>query len=175
MMRQIHGLHYEKQIISKFNWTASVCHTAKFDATTPAGLPVQIKLIKQGSSIDMGDFKRNSTNTLDHLLVLGRWVGNKQIVSQDIHYITGKKLNERLRFEHTDEMLKELKTISNDPCDDKLWREFCRHYRSLYPKDNLFKLRFKRDHKKQRRIQCAMNTSDYKKFSILFPPVDIHN
>lgn len=172
-MRQAHGLLYEKEIISKYNWIPSTCYTGKFDAVTTAGLPVQIKMIKAGCAIDMGDFRRISANTEDHLLVIGRWLGQKRIVSEHIHHVKASILREYSRFDHTDAMLKEMKNISNDKTDDDTWKKFCKYYRKIYPKSNLVKLRFKRDHSKQKRVQCAINTADYKKFSKLFPPITI--
>ena len=172
-MRQAHGLLYEKFIISKYNWIPSKCYTSKFDAITKTGLPVQIKMIKRGSSIDMGDFRRNCNNKEDHLLVIGRWDKNKRLISENIHHVKASVLKKYIQFDHTESMLKEMKNITNDREDDDTWKKFCNHYRRIYPKTNLFKLRFKRDHSKQKRIQCALNTSDYKKFSNLFPPIEL--
>ena len=62
-------------------------------------------------------------------------------------------------------MHNEMKSISNHKKDDLLWSEFIKKYKKLYPKDNLIKLRFKRDHKTQKRIQCAIN---FKTFNTLF-------
>ena len=66
-----------------------------------------------------------------------------------------------MEFEMDDEMKQELKKITNLRSDDNIWKLFIRKYRNSYPKTNLIKLRFKRDHKKQKRIQCAISYNNF--------------
>ena len=59
-----------------------------------------------------------------------------------------------------------MKQISNDRSDDGKWKEFRKKWNLLYKKFNnnpVITLRFKRDHKKQKRIQCGISSSNFKK------------
>jgi len=161
--RQIHGFMYEKFIINKYSLIVSEKYTSKFDAYTKSGVPVQIKCIKEGNCIDLGDFKRNQSITSDFILILGRWRNKKnKIVDEKIFHIDYKLYNELCTFDHTNKMLEEMKAISNDVSDDNIWLSFCKKYRCIYPQSNIIKLRFKRDHKKQKRIQCGMSETNYR-------------
>lgn len=53
-------------------------------------------------------------------------------------------------------------TISNDRKDDAKWKEFCKKYKTIYGEDAVISIRFKRDHKKQKRIQCAISYTNFK-------------
>ena len=169
--RQKHGFIYEQEIIKKFNLVPTVqnsCFDAIYfnkDNSFMEKLYVQIKCIKNGSSIDMGSFIKNQNITKDFLLIIGFWDKEKTIVNEHILYIDTKLYIKDTVFEFTTEMHNEMKSISNHKKDDLLWSEFIKKYKKLYPKDNLIKLRFKRDHKTQKRIQCAIN---FKTFNTLF-------
>ena len=53
-----------------------------------------------------------------------------------------------------------MSTISNDHSDDKKWTEFRKRYTKLYGK-SVIALRFKRDHKSQKRIQCGISYTNF--------------
>ena len=51
--------------------------------------------------------------------------------------------------------------VSNDRSYDNQWKEECKYYKNDWGVNRLIQPRFKRDSKKQRRIQCGIT---YKKF-----------
>lgn len=157
MERQRHGLDYEKLIIQKYCLLKSDNYTSKYDAYYK-DIPVQIKCIKQGSSIELGDFQRNQLNNKDFILIIGFWKNDKKnIIKEHCLSIDNNLFSEQMKFNHTIDMLSEMKKITNLYEDDLIWKKFCKKYRDLYPLSNNVKLRFKRDHSKQKRIQCAIN------------------
>ena len=52
-----------------------------------------------------------------------------------------------------------LANITNSSIDDEKWKKGISIYKKLWGKEtpNLVRLRFKRDHKTQKRMQCAIN------------------
>jgi hypothetical protein len=175
MCRQIHGFLYEEHIINKYRLVKSPCYTSKFDAYTETNIPVQIKCIKKGSSIEMGDYYRNMTISSSFYLVLGYWNSCKtEIVSEQIHYIDIDVYKKHV-CQNTQWILsskKEMNWISNSKKDDAKWSEFVKKYKKLHCKKSLLQPRFKRDHKVQKRIQCAINNKCYQTvFCKLFKPL----
>ena len=82
--RQIHGFIFEEEIIKKYNIVKSNNYTDKWDGYLN-GIPVSIKCEKNGSTIEMADYFRNSQNTEDFYLIVGFWEGkNKNIVDTKI-------------------------------------------------------------------------------------------
>lgn len=161
--RQIHGFIYEKNIVNRMNFVKSKIYNSKYDAYTQNQTPVQIKCIKHNSSIDLGDFKRNQHHTLDFILIVGLWKEKKTNIIEEHLFLYDKDVfNSMLNFDYVTQMLEELKTVSNDKKDDNIWKEFIKKYKILYGNENLIKLRFKRDHKCQKRIQCAINSRSFK-------------
>lgn len=166
-MRQIHGIWYERNVILRFKLNCNnIKYTSKYYAYTQKDIPVQIKCIKLGSSIDLSDFKRNQTHKHNFIMIIGFWEDSKtNIVQEHILFFNKYKFNNLCSFDYTEQMLKDMKAISNDKKDDFTWKLFVKKYKSLYNDENLIKLRFKRDHKNQKRIQCAINNKIfYKKF-----------
>jgi hypothetical protein len=62
-----------------------------------------------------------------------------------------------------------LNNITNDKKDDEKWKtqitQLTKEYKILTP--NLVRPRFKRDHKKQKRIQCAINNKDFYNYFVV--------
>jgi hypothetical protein len=163
--RQQHGFIYEDYIIKTFNLEKCGIYTSKFDAYYDK-IPVQIKCIKKNSEICLGDFKRIQLIDQDFILVLGFWEKNrKNIVKQEVLYIDHVVFKTFCDFDKTESMITEMKSISNRVCDDILWRKFIKKHKELYPTENIIKLRFKRDHKVQKRIQCAVKFQDLKRYN----------
>jgi len=50
--------------------------------------------------------------------------------------------------------------ISNDRSDDNKWKQFRLKWKEKYG-DSIISLRFKRDHKKQKRIQCGITKTNF--------------
>lgn len=160
--RQEHGFLYEKEIIEKNNIIKDDNYTGKWDSYEN-GKPVSIKCIKQGSSIDFGDFKRQSEVDKYFILYVGFWYGNKNNIVESYKVLI-KKENWVSYFGDVNiiqSMLTEMKEISNERSDDLKWKSYREKYGKLYG-DSIIALRFKRDHKKQKRIQCGITYTNFK-------------
>jgi hypothetical protein len=163
--RQKHGFDYENIVIKKYNLKKSDNYTSKYDAFHN-NLPVQIKCIKHGCAIEMGDYHRNKLKKEDFILIVGFWQDKKDnIIKETILFIEHDNFTKNLSFEDDEAMEAEMDLISNLVVDDMRWKDFCDKYKSKWPKTNLLDIRFKRDHKKQKRIQCAISWKNFKKFS----------
>lgn len=175
MCRQIHGFLYEEKVIKKYNLIKSDSYTSKYDAFTVSGIPVQIKCIKENASIDLGDYCRNITSEYSYYLIIGRWRQSKKIIiSENIHYIDISIFKSKIKQNTAliTAMKDEMKNISNSREDDLKWRAFVKKYKKLHDKRALLQPRFKRDHKSQKRIQCAINNNYYNTvFCKLFKPL----
>jgi hypothetical protein len=166
MERQAHGFRYESIIIDRYNLIKCDKYTSEYDAYTRGGTPVQIKYIKIGSSIDLGDYRRNTKKSQDFLLIVGfwGWPEGKLIAKQEyILYIDSCVWKQLLYFGDSEQMFDEFSSISNKRSDDTMFHQFIDKYKQLWNQtpDRQIELRFKRDHKKQKRIQCAINHSNF--------------
>ncbi len=165
--RQEHAFKYEKRIILENNITKSEGYTDKWDAYEE-GKPVSVKNIKKNSSVDFGDFRRQTMLKEDFILYVGFWSTDKDNIVEE-YKILIKYENWIKYFGDTsivDDMMAEMKLISNDYLDDPKWKQFRKKWGDLYKKDNsnpMVALRFKRDHKKQKRIQCGISSKNFKK------------
>lgn len=171
--RQKHGFQYELKTIEKYKLVKAESYTCPYDAYYH-DIPVQIKCIKFGSNIEMGDYIRNKSKDQNFILIIGFWYGNKtNIIKEEILFINHESFKEYLRFDYDNELIQEMKLISNSREDDIKWKLFCNKYKKLWPKSNLLHLRFKRDHKKQKRIQCAIPWRLFNQFCKQFPKFDL--
>ena len=61
-----------------------------------------------------------------------------------------------------------LHNITNDREDDEKWKEMIKTQKIRWQKEtkNLIRPRFKRDHKSQKRVQCAINNKDFYNYFI---------
>ncbi len=159
--RQNHGFVYESMISKKMNFVLVDNYTDPYDAYTKSGIPVQIKCIKENSSIDMGDIFRNSSKDKDFFFIVGFYNkiedGVPNITNQYILFINHRKWNKLFEFSYYDDIKKLIKDISNNHSDDIRWKKETKHLKSLWNKNKRYiQPRFKRDHKKQKRVQCAI-------------------
>jgi len=173
--RQKHGFEYESHIISKYNLKSSDSYTSKYDAYYN-NIPIQIKCIKYGSSIELGDWRRNKNKTEDFILIIGFWQTEKDnIIREEIFYIDHKIYIKHLNFDDPkieSSIYTELNLISNLKSDDENWDNFRNKYTGLWPSDNLISIRFKRDHKTQKRMQCAIPYQNLDIFLSIFRKFD---
>jgi len=179
--RQQHGFDYQNYVIKLLGLKPDKNYIGKNDAYCQEkdGIeyPVQIKFIKKGSAIDLGDYRRNKNKTKNFAFIVGFWEGIKGNITEEhilyppFEWWTGL-------FSADDnfdtDMYKFLGSISNNISDDikwiagrkkltKRWNdywishsvEFEKKWEEEYPK-RLIIPRFKRDHKTQKRIQCAI-------------------
>jgi len=165
--KQSHGFDYQDIIIEKYEMTESNCYTSHWDSPLFNNLPVSIKCIQQNiGSIDFGDFRRQCDIDDDFLLFIGFWSGDKNNIVEEYIIKIEKDYWKSLfgNINIISDMMEEMKHISNDYNDDEKWIIFCEKYKNLYKKDKNPKinLRFKRDHKKQKRIQCGITYNNFK-------------
>lgn len=165
--RQGHAFEYESRIINENNIIKSEGYTDKWDAFE-GDMPVSVKNIKLNSSVDFGDFRRQTLLNQDFYLYVGFWKGEKTNIVEEYKILVSYN-NWKNYFGDTtiiSDMLTEMKDISNDRSDDGKWKEFRKKWNSLYKQNNsnpIITLRFKRDHKKQKRIQCGISSTNFKK------------
>lgn len=164
MKRQKHGFIFEDYIINEYNLTKEIKYTGIYDAYTKDGVPVQIKLEKYNSDIEMADIFRNSQVNSDFILIVGFWSEDKSnIVEQRIVYFTKETYLSFFNYELLKEFESFLKEITNDYSDDIKWKSQIALFKKEWQQKtlNFIRPRFKRDHKKQKRIQCAINNKDF--------------
>lgn len=160
MERQYHGFNYEAGIINKFNLNKTKNYTGKFDAYEN-DIPVSIKCIKQGGSVDFGDLKRQFNLNESFYLYIGFWKNDKNNIVEEykifINIIKWKTL-----FGNIDNnMFDELVSITNNVTDDEKWKFYIKKWKAFYGKGTI-QPRFKRDHKSQKRIQCGISYKNFK-------------
>ena len=190
--RQQHGFDYENHIIDKFNLIKAENYQSKDDAyiIDKGGnyYPIQAKCIKFGSPIDMGSLDRNRNRSIDFALIVGFWhngVLGKELIEEHLLTIDINWWKDLFcaPIGFYEEINNFLLNTSNDKEDDFKWVDGCKKYDTLWKdswkdyttkfsdkwgevyKERLILPRFKRDHKKQKRIQCAIpNKLFYKHF-----------
>lgn len=164
MERQRHGFDFENFIIKKFNLIKETKYTAEYDAYTKDSIPVQIKLEKENSDIELADIFRNYQKSSNFILIVGFWSGQKDNIVKiysvyfDIDCFKSNFDEELLKI-----FRKFLDEITNERKDDEKWKnqilDFKKQWRNKT--SNFIRPRFKRDHKTQKRIQCAINNKDF--------------
>lgn len=168
MERQNHGFVFEKEMIEKYHIIPSETYTSVWDGTLN-NIPVSIKLEQRGSDIELADFRRNALNQNDFYLIVGFWDKDKtNIIETHILFIPGQKWHNLFPTHFIDDFSEMLHNITNDKEDDKKWKEMIKTQKARWQKEtnNLIRPRFKRDHKSQKRVQCAINNRDFYKYFI---------
>ena len=156
--RQWHGFEYERRVIERFKLQKSLSHTAEYDGTLNH-LPIQIKCMKQGTSVEFGDYFRNKRKDKDFILIVGFWKEDKLNIKEEyILKVNSKMYIDNLKYYFDDELRYGLKHISNNISDDMRWKAYCHLHRQQWEEmNNNMSLRFRRDHKTQKRIQCGLS------------------
>lgn len=161
--RQGHGFAYERTFLNKCkNLQQCANYTSEYDAVC-GDIMIQIKCIKHGCAIELGDYFRNKSKNSNFILVIGFWKGQKDnIVEEHIFLIDHSKFTSNLIYNDDTSMITEMRLISNLKSDDERWTNFCERHKEAYKKkNNKIDIRFKRDHKTQKRIQCAISWGSY--------------
>jgi hypothetical protein len=169
--RQNHGFLYEEYIIKKYNLIKEKSYIGKYDAykhTKLKNIPVQIKYIAKQSSIDMGDYFRNKNKSDEFILIIGLYTNKDDFENAEeyiLHIEDFEKWNNMFEFKYDKELKVEMSLISNLKVDDQNWKNYCNKYKKYWNEiERHIQLRFKRDHKTQKRIQCAINRVNFKKY-----------
>lgn len=168
MERQEHGFKFEQLCREKYNLILSKDYTSRFDGILN-GLPVSIKCEKLGSDIELADYFRNSQITEDFYMIVGFWEGSKDnIVEIHLLQINGYEFHKLFDLSFNARFHELLNNITNDYTDDTKWKTSItllkKEWKMATP--NLIRPRFKRDHKNQKRIQCAINNKDFYEYFI---------
>lgn len=178
--RQQHGFDFENFIINKYNMIKCNNYTSIYDAYTTDNDPVQIKYIQYNTSIELGDIFRNSSKNEDFLLIIGFWKWDKNKRNK-IHVITYQisidhiEWSKLFLFDYYDIMKTEMNLITNLKIDDDVWSEYRKKYSKLWNTSNqLISIRFKRDHKTQKRIQCAINQRSFRLVQKIFVTIELN-
>lgn len=156
--RQWHGFEYEKKIIQKYNMQKTANYTAEYDSMLH-NIPIQIKCMKHGTSVEFGDYFRNKQKEKDFILIVGFWKEDKINIKEEyILKVNSQLYTDNLKYYFDEDLRYGLKHISNNVCDDKRWKAYCHLHRQQWQEmDNNLALRFRRDHKTQKRIQCGVS------------------
>jgi hypothetical protein len=172
--RQKHGFDFQDYIINKYSLTEykGIDHyTHQWDAYYNE-IPVSIKHIKYKSEIDLADFFRNSKINKDFIMIVG-FYKNNNFEEDDIHILNingddwSKLFNSSSDPDFLDKYTIKLKdlldTITNHKDDDSKWKSQIKILKKEWSNNtpNIVRPRFKRDHKVQKRIQCAINYNDF--------------
>ena len=161
--RQKHGFDFEAKALASIGAIPSAGYTDKWDGMVN-GIPVSVKVSKYGGDVEMADYFRNEANTEDFILIVGFWEGAKDnFVETYALYIKGDEWA-GLFHKETGAKFKELiTTITNSYDDDAKWKASIKELKKEWSAhtSNLIRPRFKRDHKTQKRIQCAINNGDF--------------
>lgn len=162
--RQVHGFNFEKLIKERYNiQNYSNNYTAVWDGILN-NIPVSIKLEKYGTDVEMASILRNSQNLQDFYLIVGFWDKEKDNIVEIVTlFINGAEWHKLFNEQLVQECQTLIENISNDKKDDAKWKKEIGRLKELWSKNtpNLIRLRFKRDHKTQKRVQCAINNKDF--------------
>lgn len=101
-------------------------------------------------------------------LIVGFHNKANDIIEEYILYINKENWKEMFDSSFEFKLKKLLEECSNDYSYDNIWKRKITALRKAWiaATPNKIRLRFKRDHKKQKRIQCAINNKDFYKYFI---------
>ena len=158
MERQSHGFEYQKVICERHNLISDKNYTGMWDAYQTDGTPCVIKLFKHNSELPLSDIFNNVARDKDFILKYGVWRGKKSnIVEEKEIFIDINKWRESFKWGHYEELNYWIKyVVSNSYSYDITWKSEMKEWKERWGKDRIVQPRFKRDHKKQRRIQSAV-------------------
>lgn len=174
--RQKHGFEFQEEYIDLNNLIPDENYTGEWDAYTQNGFPVQIKTRKKNGELDLGDLKRNLNKNQDFLLVVGNYSdknGKKQFDVPECYFVDADNWKKQFNCSCLDEMESFLEEITNDESDDQKWKEGIKEFKKRTVANAV--PRFKRDHKKQKRIQAAVPKNNLKNFYDSFQKVEVSN
>ena len=158
MERQVHGFDYQEEMCVRHNLLSDKNYTGVWDAYKADRTPCVVKLFKEHSELPLSDIFNNAERDKDFYFIYGVWKGKKSnIVEEKVIFIDIKKWKESFDWKHYDELKHWIKNlVSNSYSYDKVWRSEMKVWKDRWGRDRLVQPRFKRDHKKQRRIQSSV-------------------
>jgi hypothetical protein len=158
MERQGHGFEYHQKMCERHNLLSDENYTGMWDAHREDGISCIVKIFKENSELPLSDIFNNAARDKDFYLMYGVWRGKKSnIVEEKVIFIDIEKWKELFEWEHYEELNYWIKNlVSNSYSYDKTWKSEMKVWKERWGMDRLVQPRFKRDHKKQRRIQSAV-------------------
>lgn len=163
MERQKAGFVYQEKVIQKYNLLEDKNYTGKWDAYYK-NIPISIKLEKYGSDIELADIFRQMSIKENFYLICGFWKSQKSIIIEEhLLYFNWKDYNKYFNLEMEKDFHSLIDSITNKKEDDEKWKDSIHQLKDKWRNttSNLVRPRFKRDHKTQKRIQCAINNKDF--------------
>lgn len=165
MERQGHGFMYEEVIKNKYN-LISTTYTDKWDLKDQNEKKWVVKTFKKGTELPLSDIFINSNRNEDFILQIGIWEKEKtNIVKEYTIFVDIKKWLKYFEFSFYSELKNWIKNeVNNSYSYDSTWKVDIKKWKKIWGKDKIVQPRFKRDHKTQRRIQCAVSNKNLKLF-----------
>lgn len=174
--RQGHGFRNEYRICRNHNLHKYNNYTHQWDAYTAdvTPHPVSIKTAKSGSDIELGDLFRQASHNRDFYLSVSQWEGSTDnIVDECVLFIPKEYWSSLFSHHDLDEDIRNvLKRASNDRSYDEQWKKDIADLKARWGTDRVIRLRPKRDHKKQKRMQCAINAKAFRQIREKFEVKD---
>jgi hypothetical protein len=161
--RQAHGFAFERRIIGILGLRPADSYCAAWDAFD-GDMPVSVKTAREGSEIDLGSLRRNAAIDRDFTLVLGTWDSDPRVITRiRALRISGEWWRACFDAGLLHEAAVVIGMVSNRRSDDGIWSELTGDIRDRWAERtaNLVRPRFKRDHKAQKRVQCAISASAF--------------
>lgn len=174
------GMRYENILEQRFDWKPMPKgHEFDFQSKSELKTWISSKSRKIGGELCLADYARNRNKTQGFLLCASSYKGTiETIIDEHFRWCDPEKWAPFFAFSHYDEMFAEWDTITNSHDDDEKSTACQEKYQALWEQESpdgkprLVKLRFKRDHKTQLRIQCAVPRASVPEFLSHFPPTD---
>lgn len=169
--RQLHGFQNEFRVCSENNLLKVDNYTFRWDAYTRSNTPVSIKTKRVGGDIELGDFFRQAEHDQDFYLHVSFWSQDKDnVVDERVVLIPGSYWKSLFPHRMHQRIREVLADSSPDPEYDQTWSKNIAELREEWGTDSPIRLRPKRDHKGQIRMQCAINHREFmnmvKQFSV---------
>lgn len=172
MEKQKNGFLIEEKILNHLNINKDKNYTNKYDADyieDNIKYIVEIKSVKNNNEICFSSFSSKFDKIFlefdFYKIIVVKYDNNKKIknvyevdipIKDFIEMLGGDKiLNIIKKYEY------DIKhNITNEYSDDIKWKNMCKEYNKLLL-DSFLKPRPKRDHKKQKRLQCAISQKEF--------------
>lgn len=168
MERQWHGFKFQDYVKEKYGVNLSTEYTGKWDGKW-CNYPVSIKHIKKGNAVDLADVFRQASISEDFFMFVDFYETETVSESDELYilFIPAKSWNSYfMPLDKFEAKFKDvLKSVTNDKKDDNKWkalREECVKYWKQNTTGHIT-LNGKRDHKTQKRWQCSINQTNFKK------------
>lgn len=188
--RQSHGFVFQSGVSRLLGLYVPYNYTDEVDAYSikqPLDIVMRhsFKNMKTGSAVELGSLSRNAACPRDFVLYVAFWTGFATNV-REVHVLHIRSTYWQNLFPSNIEQFDtkaafrdHLGEISNSPTDDPRWalrlQELKEAWRQSVPRDSPIAVAYKRDHKKQRRVQCSIPAKKFAQLAAAcFDPLRTH-